>query len=103
IGGQNGVRIQGANGSIDNTGTITGSGGIAAYLSGGGVVSNSAPTARIAGHVDGVAIGGASGSVTNAGTITGATNAGVLLNSGGSLSNLAGGYIAGQSYGVTTR
>lgn len=73
LGGFSGVEIAGANGTVTNEGTITGSfDGVDLFA--GGRVTNSGIRSAISGGTYGVYVAGAAGTVTNEGTITGANN-----------------------------
>ncbi len=107
----------GHSGNVANFGTIqaTGARGTAAYLMGGGSVTNGAAgvtTALLIGATSGVQVGGGAGTVTNFGSIksTGDSNTfggGIYFSSGGTITNGAasatGALISGFSYGISVR
>jgi hypothetical protein len=99
-----GVFVNGAGGTVTNTGSIASAkyGGI--ELEKGGSVTNNAG-ASIKGGSVGVYVGtGGSGTVTNSGSISAAnaSGSGVDLASGGSITNNSGGSISGGAFGVFT-
>jgi uncharacterized protein with beta-barrel porin domain len=93
--GLNGIRLL-SHGTVTNSGSITGSGGVGVYLGGGGSVTNQTG-GTISGIVSGVRISGGAGQVTNAGTIK-ANGYGVYLGGGGSVTN--SGTITGGPNGI---
>jgi Tryptophan-rich Synechocystis species C-terminal domain len=101
-GGEDGVIVQGAIGTIANTGNITATVDDGVALFAGGSVTN-ASGASISGQGTlgaGVFITGGVGTVTNAGSISGPNHHGVLIAGGGSLSNAASGSISALGVGV---
>jgi hypothetical protein len=80
-GGQHGVIINGAAGTVDNSGTITGTTDYGVGLGDGGSVTNAA-TGTISGHRYGVSAEGTSATVENAGTISGGIDSVGLRASG---------------------
>ena len=99
-GGEDGVIIQGAIGTISNSHTIiaTVDDGVALFA-GGGVTNVSGASIVDHGRGASVYITGATGTVTNAGSIS-AVFDGVFIADGGSLSNAASGSITAQNIGV---
>ncbi|HXR90523.1 MAG TPA: hypothetical protein VN750_09590 [Steroidobacteraceae bacterium] len=101
VGGEDGVKIQGAIGTVANSGSIVATldDGIALFA--GGTVTNAAG-GRIASGPDiagaGIFITNAPGAIDNSGAIEG-TKFGALLASG-SVTNRAGGAISGSTAGV---
>ncbi|MEI7713938.1 MAG: Hint domain-containing protein [Rhodospirillales bacterium] len=91
IAGRAAVAGLGVGGTVDNAGTIAGS-GFGVYLRGGDVTNR---TGGSIGGGTGVMIQGYEGSVDNAGSIAG-NSAGVLLTRGGAVTNRAGGAISGN-------
>ncbi|HEX4507535.1 MAG TPA: Hint domain-containing protein, partial [Alphaproteobacteria bacterium] len=86
-------------GTVDNSGVIAGTGGVAVALDGGGRVTNE-QHATISGVTYGIRAVGRSSTVDNFGTIgaTGTAGVGVHLGQGGNVTNEAGAEIlAGQS------
>ncbi|HEX3860168.1 MAG TPA: Ig-like domain-containing protein [Stellaceae bacterium] len=103
IGGDNAILIANATAAVFNYGLISGSGTYAdgVYLTGGSVTN--ASTATIEGSAIGVHIGQTTGIVVNYGTIagTGQTNAaGAVLSEGGTLDNAGTGLLTGGQYGA---
>ncbi|SED63446.1 protein of unknown function [Rhizobiales bacterium GAS188] len=101
-GGEDGVIIQGAIGTVANSGTILATVDDGVALFAGGSVTN-ASGASITGLGTlgaGIFITGGSGTVTNAGNIAGPNHHGVLMAGGGSLSNAATGSISALGAGV---
>ena len=96
-----GVHIQGATGTVSNSGTILSTVGVGVGLNAGGSVANTS-TGLIAASGGGVFIGGAAGTVTNSGTIvgTGTPGHGVEHYAGGSVANTGTGLIQGHFTGV---
>ncbi len=114
VGVNNGVEISASSGSVNNSGSIAGTGslGVGVFLrNGGGSVSNSGGGV-IAGVFDGVRIGStsgsASGTVINSGTISGnstyyhtGVGDGIYISSGsGLVTNNIGGRLSGVNNGV---
>ena len=101
-GGEDGVIVQGAVGTIANSGNVTATVDDGVALFAGGSVTN-ASGASISGLGTlgaGVFITGGVGTVTNAGSISGPNHHGVLIAGGGSLSNAASGSISALGVGV---
>jgi hypothetical protein len=101
-GGEDGVIVQGAIGTIANSGNILATVDDGVALFAGGSVTN-ASGASISGLGTlgaGVFITGGVGTVTNAGSITEPNHHGVLMAAGGSLSNAASGSISALGVGV---
>jgi hypothetical protein len=101
-GGEDGVIVQGAIGTIANSGNITATVDDGVALFAGGSVTN-ASGASISGQGTlgaGIFITGGVGTVTNAGSISGPNHHGVLIAGGGSLSNAATGSISALGVGV---
>ena len=89
VGGEDGVTVHGAVGTIANSGNITATVDDGVALFAGGSVTN-ASGASISGHGTlgaGIYITGGVSTVTNAGSISGPNHHGVLMESGGNLSN----------------
>ncbi len=91
-GGNVGVYLS-LNGTVTNSGSITGTSGAGINMQAGGSISNAAG-ASLTGR-SGISIKNATGYVTNDGAITGGTSSGVYLSRGGTVSNSASGAIAG--------
>jgi hypothetical protein len=101
-GGDFGVFITGAAGTVDNQGRIAGTKYDGIGLARGGSITNAA-NALIAGGSNGIYIeNAAAGAVVNAGSIaaTSAGGAAVDLGLGGSVSNAPGAVISGSAFGV---
>jgi hypothetical protein len=99
-GGEDGVIVQGAIGTIANFGNITATVDDGVALFAGGSVTN-ASGASISGVSTvgaGIFITGGAGTVANAGSIAGSK--GILMAAGGSLSNAASGSISAEVVGV---
>ena len=95
----NGIYGTTANGTVDNSGAITGTGSYKSgiLLTNGGVVTNSGLIAGLGGSGQagyGVWIKGAAGTVVNSGTITGnGDERGIYLQKKGDVTNQAAGYV----------
>ena len=98
-GGEDGVIIQGAAGTVVNSGTLIATVDDGIGLFAGGSVTNTS-SASISGlnHGAGVYVTGAAGTVTNAGMLNGVYH-GIFMTAGGSVSNAASGSISGQHTG----
>ncbi len=110
-GTNSGINVNGAAGSVTNSGTVSASGsyGIGIFLDLGGNITNGASgstRALISGEADGIMVFEGAGIVTNGGTVTGAGQygAGIDLDLGGGISNGASGatgaLIAGSQNGI---
>jgi hypothetical protein len=100
-GGEDGVIVQGAIGTIVNSGTITATVDDGVALFKGGSVTNASGASISGSNVGaGIYITGGTATVTNAGNIAGADKTGVFIAGGGSLSNAATGSISAQVVGV---
>ena len=84
-------------GTLNNSGSISGSHGVG--LEAGGSVTNAA-SASIAGQVAGVFAQGGAATLSNAGSIVATAGAGLDIEGGGSITNLAGATISGSSFGI---
>lgn len=80
------IQIDGAFGSVTNSGTITGGNSRGIEMTQGGVVVNQS-TGSIDAFGGGVKISGSAGTVTNDGTISSSTFNGVWLGAGGTVTN----------------
>jgi hypothetical protein len=100
-GGEDGVIIQGAIGTIANYGVITATVDDGASLFAGGSLTNAsgASISALGATGAGVFVTGGVGTITNAGTITGAHH-GVLMTNGGSFSNAASGVVSAPGAGI---
>ena len=92
-----GVFTSGVAGTLNNSGSISGSHGVG--LEAGGSVTNAA-SASIAGQVAGVFAQGGAATLSNAGSIVATAGAGLDIEGGGSITNLAGATISGSSFGI---
>jgi hypothetical protein len=100
-GGEDGVIVQGAIGTIANSGTIIATVDDGVALFAGGSVTNASGASISGSNVGaGIYITGGTATVTNAGSIAGADKTGVFIAGGGSLSNAATGSISAQVVGV---
>jgi hypothetical protein len=101
-GGEDGVIIEGGNGTITNYGKITATVDDGASLFDGGGIRNAAgATISGAGTAGaGVFITGASGTLANYGKIVDATDIGVLISDDGGVTNAASASISGLSTGL---
>jgi hypothetical protein len=100
LGGEDGVTVQGAIGTIANLGNITATVDDGVSLFAGGSVTNAsgASISGLATQGAGIFITGGAGTVANAGSIAGALA--ILMAAGGSLSNAASGSISALGVGV---
>jgi hypothetical protein len=101
----NGVLATGSAATVNNLGTINGTGasGYGVNLKAGGTVTNGATnvtSAQISGSRDGIIAYNTPATITNYGTISGAAVAGVFLSKGGAVTNASGGLISSNFVGV---
>jgi hypothetical protein len=98
-GGNTGIYISGAPGTVVNEGSIAGY-SAAVSLAAGGYVENAAGgNISNGGFGSAVIVAGAGGTVQNDGTVSGFST-GILLKDGGTVANSGGGSIYGFGYGV---
>ena len=101
VGGEDGIRIQGALGTVVNSGLVQATVDDGVGLFAGGSVTNDAGGTIIGTGVGGagIFITGGTGTVTNSGSIACTMHLGILLSSG-SVSNTASGSILGDIAGI---
>ena len=96
-GGGFGIFTTGAFATVSNSGSISGSHGIA--LEAGGSVTNTSSGA-ISGQVAGVFSQGSAATLSNAGSISATAGAAADMEAGGSVTNLAGATLSGSTFGI---
>ncbi|SHM81545.1 beta strand repeat-containing protein [Bradyrhizobium lablabi] len=96
-GGGFGVFTNGALGTLNNSGSISGSHGVG--LLAGGSITNAA-SGSIAGQTAGIFGTGGATTLSNAGNISATAGSGADIEGGGSITNLAGATISGSTFGV---
>ena len=100
-GGEDGVIVQGAIGTIANSGNIIATVDDGIGLFAGGSVTNASGASISGANIGaGIYITGGAATVTNAGSIAGTDKTGVFFAGGGSLSNAASGSISALGVGV---